>query len=162
MEPRLVESGPGVAVVRVDVPGLTPDDAFLAFTEPSSLVRWWPQEAETDRRVGGTYHMSWRAMGWHLRGRYTTMEPARALGFTWRWDHEPGLPERDVVVSFEPVPDGGTRITVTHGRYGAGDAEAADRQGHIDGWLHFLARLASLAGLLDTGTPASLGGFRNE
>jgi uncharacterized protein YndB with AHSA1/START domain len=143
MEPRLLESGPEAAVVAVDAPGLSPDEAYRAFTEPASLVRWWPPEAETDPRVGGTYHLSWPAMGWHLRGRYTRMEPGRALGFTWNWDHEPDLSERQVDVSFEPLPDGGTRITVVHGRYGEGDAEAADRQGHVDGWQHFLARLAS-------------------
>ena len=94
--------------------------------------------------MGGTYRLSWPAMGWHLRGRYTKVDPGRALGFTWAWDHEPQRPERHVDVSFEPLPEGGTRITVTHGRYGDGAADAEDRQGHIDGWRHFLARLASL------------------
>jgi uncharacterized protein YndB with AHSA1/START domain len=144
MEPRVLESGPEVAVVTVDTPSLTPEEAYRSFTEPASLTRWWPPEAETDPRVGGAYHLSWPAMGWHLRGRYTTAEPGRALGFTWKWDHEPDLPERQVDVSFEPLAARGTRVTVMHGRYGTGDTEAEDRQGHIDGWQHFLARLVSL------------------
>jgi uncharacterized protein YndB with AHSA1/START domain len=82
-------------------------------------------------------------MDWHLRGHYLAIEPGRLLTFTWAWDHEPDAPARLVSVRFTPDATGGTLLTVTHAPYTTTADEQEARQGHLDGWLHFLARLQS-------------------
>jgi len=81
------------------------------------------------------------------------VDPERRLAFTWGWDHQPDLPQRTVALDFQPLPEGGTRLIVTHGPYGEGDAEAADRQSHLNGWRQFLARLAELDAAAATEPP---------
>jgi uncharacterized protein YndB with AHSA1/START domain len=111
------------------------------WTEPDQLGRWWPEAAEMDAGTR-TVHLSWARMDWHLRGRIVEWQPSRRLAFTWRWDHEPDLPERTVTVTLTPLVDeSGTELRLTHGTYANGEAESADRQSHIDGWDFFLPRL---------------------
>ena len=117
----------------------TPDDLSAYWTDPALLSQWWPDQADTDPRPGGTYHFAWPRMDWHLRGEYTAVEPGRLLAFTWRWDHEPDRPTRTVEVLFDPVGDLGTQLTVTHGTYAETDRE--ERDGHLEGWTYFLTRL---------------------
>lgn len=82
-------------------------------------------------------------MNWELTGRFQDTSPGRRLSYTWQWTHEPQLPTRMVTVDFEPLHSG-SRVTVSHGRYGATAIEQEDRQSHIDGWLHFLGQLQAL------------------
>ena len=131
--------------VAADLPSVGTEGLWRAWTDPDELARWWSQEAELDLRVGGAYHLGWPAMGWHLRGEYTEVARPERLAFTWAWDHEPDAPVRTVAIDFQPFVDGsGTRMVITHGPYGPGREEAEDRQSHLDGWRHFLERLASL------------------
>jgi uncharacterized protein YndB with AHSA1/START domain len=131
--------------VSVDVPGVEPGALWRAWTDPGELERWWPQTAELDVRVGGAYHLAWPQKGWHLRGSYTEVDAPSRLAFTWQWDHEPETPVRTVTIDLQPLPDGaGTRLIVTHGPYGDDPAEAADREGHLEGWTGFLERLVAL------------------
>ena len=139
-----VSAGPDTLILRAALPG-APADVFPFFTEPAKLTRWWPSAAETDPRTGGSYHLSWPQMDWHLRGTYGAVESGALLEFTWKWDHEPDLPERTVRVEFA-AEDGGTRLTVHHGTYGDGDAEQEDRNNHHEGWTHFLGQLAGALG----------------
>ena len=53
----------------------TPEEVFRYWVEPELLASWWAQEAEVEPHEGGGYVLSWPAMGWHLRGRYTVVEP---------------------------------------------------------------------------------------
>lgn len=138
-------SEPDALVVEADVPTIAPSMLFDAWTQPLLLQRWWPQVAELQPAVGGSYHFSWPDMGWHLRGHYLTHERDRRLVFTWKWDHdEPSEPERVVTVEFVPLPGAGTRLRVTHGPYVATPEDQAIRlEHHLAGWLHFLPRLAA-------------------
>ena len=128
-------------VVTAELPRLSPDRLFDLWTTPEGLCRWWPQEAEVDARLGGVYHLAWPAMSWHLRGVYTDFEPPSRLGFTWAWDHEPPEHRAQVDVLFESTPDGGSRLTLTHGPYRSTEPAQQIRQGHLEGWLHFLSKL---------------------
>jgi uncharacterized protein YndB with AHSA1/START domain len=82
-------------------------------------------------------------MDWHLRGEFTKFEPARKLGFTWRWDHEPELPTRQVDLVIEATGPG-SRLTITHGTYDESRRDQDDRQSHLDGWTYFLGQLLAL------------------
>lgn len=130
-----------------DFLGASPLWLYAYWTQPELICRWWPQEAVIDARVGGAYRLSWPKMGWVLRGRYTQARPGVALGFTWRWEHEPDDVTRDVALSFAALDDGGTRLTLVHGPYADGPEEAALRQSHLDGWIRFLGKLRTIVSI---------------
>lgn len=130
-------------LITADFPNRTPQALFDLFTKAELLVQWWPQQAEVDLRVGGGYHLAWPEMDWHLRGTYTVVEAPDLLGFSWHWDHTPELPVRDVTLFITPEGSG-SRLLVMHGFYDNTEPDQADRQGHLDGWLHFLAVLKAL------------------
>jgi len=130
-------------IVEAHFPHASAQEVFDYWTQPALLQTWWPQEAEIEPQDGGKYHLSWPAMNWHLRGRYTCFEPGKRLAFTWRWDHdEEGTRDRIVSLLFEAEHGNGTRLQLTHGPY----VETPEDQNvrlvhHLAGWLHFLPRL---------------------
>jgi uncharacterized protein YndB with AHSA1/START domain len=138
-----LSTNPEILLIEADFPSMTPDVVFNYWTEPFLLQRWWPQNAELDPRVGGSYHFSWPQMNWHLRGSYTSFEPGRQLGFTWRWDHDvQDARDRHVEIRFEPLATGGTRLHLTHGRYlDTPEDQEIRNEHHLTGWQHFLSRL---------------------
>lgn len=118
----------------------TPGQVYECFTHPDAITAWWAPDATTEPRVGGALVASWPDQGWTMRGAYTDLRPGRAVGFMWRWDHEHEAPPRHVGVDLEPAGNG-TLVTLRHGDYTAGDQD--ERRGHLEGWLHFLPRLAA-------------------
>lgn len=130
-------------VVTGSVPNLAPEALFDYWINAVLICRWWPEAASIEPQVGGRYHLAWLSMDRHLRGRYLVIQPGRQLSFTWQWNHD-NRPERIVVVDFVREGDG-TRFTVTHGTYTPTPEDQAERQSHIDGWLHFLPRLCAVA-----------------
>ncbi|GAC1445637.1 MAG: hypothetical protein NVSMB52_07470 [Chloroflexota bacterium] len=88
-------------------------------------------------------------MKWHLRGEYTRYEPSKKLAFTWKWDHTPHTPVRQVEIDFQELEGGGTVLTLHHGSYSDSNEDREERKGHVEGWDHFLGRLTALQ------TPAS-------
>lgn len=123
---------------------MTPDEAYTHWTDPQRLARWWAPAAQIEPVAGGAYRFSWPQQDWHLSGRVLEARPGQRLRLTWRWEHEPDRPERVVTVDFESAGGAGSRLTVTHGTYSASEPDRAERQEHLEGWLHFLARLAGL------------------
>jgi len=130
-------------VLEAAFPELTPQQLYDHFTQPELLTKWWSSEAETDLKIGGVYCLSWPQMNWNLRGKYTIVESGKLLSYTWKWDHEPDMPARDVTVFFAP-DGGGSTLWIVHGYYGDDESEQKDRQSHLDGWLHFLAQLQEM------------------
>jgi uncharacterized protein YndB with AHSA1/START domain len=134
-------SGPDQLVITSFFRGASGHELFQHWIVPELIARWWPQQAEIDAREGGEYHLSWPSMNWDLRGTFTAYEPGNRLAFSWRWDHEPETPTRQVDVKLEPVGDIGTQLTLTHGTYTDSAKDQEERQGHLEGWTYFLARL---------------------
>lgn len=135
------ESGPELLIVTSFYPDVSPRQLFAYWTQPELLQQWWPPKAEVDVRPGAPYCLSWPSMEWNLRGTYNVVEPGQRLAFTWKWDHEPDTPMRKVEVTFEPVGDVGTQLTVTHGTYTNSSKDQEERDGHLEGWIYFLKRL---------------------
>jgi uncharacterized protein YndB with AHSA1/START domain len=125
-------------LLRGLIASASPETVFAYWIEPHLLLAWWPQEVKICTREGGAYHFGWPGPNWHLRGRFTAIEPGQHLAFTWHWDHEPGTPERHVEVRFTHAPEG-TVLTIRHGTYTEADTE--ERQGHREGWTYFFGRL---------------------
>lgn len=114
----------------------SPDAAFAAFVDPDLLAQWWQTTATTDPTPGGRYHMAWEGPGWDLRGVYTEVASPHRLAFTWSWDHE----DVEAAVTIDLAPgDESTVVTITHTYSGE-----AERDGYVEGWLHFLPRIAAV------------------
>jgi uncharacterized protein YndB with AHSA1/START domain len=145
--PAVVEvpSGPEKLVVRGEFPEISPERMFALWSRSEEIARWWPPEAEIEPRVGGKFELSWPDRNWFLRGKVTVFEAGKRFGFTWHWLHEKDdAPRREVLVEMAPREGGGTVLTITHGPYGEGEAEAKERTGHLGGWQYFAARLAKM------------------
>lgn len=141
-------SGPDILLIEAHFPSTTPHTLFNYWTQPTLLQQWWPQEAELVAQVGGAYHLSWPQMNWHLRGHYTSFEPGKRLGFTWKWDHDSQeIAEREVNIVFETVAADGARLLLTHGPYSDTLEDQELRiEHHLVGWKHFLPRLQEVIG----------------
>src|SRR5438270_4066275 len=143
-----VASPPDRLIIVAEIQHASLARTFDYWIKPDLLCQWWPQEAEIQPQVGGTYHLSWPKMNWHLRGHFTAFEPGELLTFTWKWDHEgENVAVKDVRIVFETSSDEGTKLTLTHGPY-ADTQEDQDRRinQHLEGWMHFLPRLQAVMG----------------
>jgi uncharacterized protein YndB with AHSA1/START domain len=131
------ETGPIVRTVEIAAPAA---DVFALLTEPDALVRWWPDAAEVEPRVGGRVRMEFAGGASVVTGEVTRYEPPSALGLTWIRAETP-----DVVTTIEftitPLDAGRSRVEVIH----AGWEQAPRlRPMHDAGWSHFLRSLAAL------------------
>jgi uncharacterized protein YndB with AHSA1/START domain len=132
------ETSPIVRSVEV---GATPERVFHLLTEPEALVRWWPDVADLEPRLGGRVRMTFRGGESVVTGEVTRFEPPRGLGFTWLRAESPGVTTHVdfTVVALAP---GRSRVEVVH----SGWEHAPElRPMHDAGWTHFLGCLADLA-----------------
>lgn len=135
-----------ILLIEADFPSISPQMLFDYWTQPALLQQWWPQRAEVVLQTGGSYHLSWPQMDWHLRGHYTSFKSGTDLGFTWRWDHDAqDASEREVKLAFKPLTISGTRLLLSHGPYTDTPEDQELRiEHHLSGWQHFLPRLQQL------------------
>jgi uncharacterized protein YndB with AHSA1/START domain len=117
---------------------LGPDETFAMLTEPERLRRWQTVTARVDLRASGDYR--WTIIPGHTAaGTITEIEPGRRLVFTWGWEGDEHLPPgaSTVTITLEPT-EGGTNVRLVHD--GLTIEQAA---GHLEGWNHYLERLAA-------------------
>jgi uncharacterized protein YndB with AHSA1/START domain len=114
---------------------------FALLTEPEELVRWMPDVADLEPRVGGRIRFGYDGGRTVIVGTVTRFEPPRALAYSWTWE---GDPESATSVEFtvDDLGDGRCRVEVVH----SGWETAPDRRPpHEQGWAYFLGCLADLA-----------------
>jgi uncharacterized protein YndB with AHSA1/START domain len=121
--------------------GAPAERVFRLLTEPEELVRWWPDSAEIEPRVGGRFRFVFRGGEAVVNGEVTRFEPPRALGLKW-------FPsgKRDAATQIEftvtPLGDDRARVDVVH----SGWEDAPElRPLHDEGWALFLGRLKEVA-----------------
>jgi uncharacterized protein YndB with AHSA1/START domain len=121
----------------------TPERVFALWTEPDELVRWWPEAATFEPRVGGEVRLEF-PQG-NVTGEVTRFEPPRALGFTWIRSDFPDYPTQ-VDVSITDLGRGRSRIDLVHSGWDAlpEDYAAEWMPMHAAGWQHFLGLLDDL------------------
>ncbi len=138
----------------------TPADAFAGFTD--GLHAWWPPEytwsgAQLERvavepRPGGFFHEigpNGMRLDW---GRLSVWQPPSRLAFSWLVgpDRAPEPnPSRasQVDVTFEPLGEDRTRVTVTHSgweRHGEAGAAYRDQFASAGAWPRMLERYAGM------------------
>jgi uncharacterized protein YndB with AHSA1/START domain len=129
--------------VRIDAP---PDAVFPFLTDPEKMVRWKGVEATLEPSPGGRYIVNVTGRN-RAVGEYVEVDPPRRVVFTWGWEGDEQLPPGSSMVEIELIPDGdGTIVRLTH----SGLPEGADA-GQLEGWEHFLPRLATVASGGDPG-----------
>lgn len=139
----VVDDGPMVRAT-VTLPGCAPDRALAAFTDPGLLAHWWGGDLASALEPGSPYTVIFTRLGRVITGEVVAYQPGSRLEYTWQWDHEPEAIRRTVLVTVTPDDAGtGTALTIAHGPHGAGEAEAAARAEHREGWSFFLPRLVA-------------------
>ena len=118
-------------------------ELFDHFVRPELLVKWWPEEATIDPRLGGSYDLRWPSRNWVLSGQYTAFEPGKRLGFTWSWNFDSVKQPLQVDITFEDA-EPCTKMTVSHGPFDESEPAQIERNEIREGWIHFSMRLAGL------------------
>jgi uncharacterized protein YndB with AHSA1/START domain len=119
----------------------TPERVFSLLVEPESLVRWWPDAAELEARLGGRFRFEFRGGASVVTGEVTRFDPPRALAFTWVRAETADAPTQ-VELTVTPLEGERCRVDVVH----SGWERAPElRPMHDAGWGHFLGCLADLA-----------------
>ena len=127
--------------IIVDAP---PKVVFRALTDEKELVRWMPQEAKMEARVGGEYefkyHWAQRGLDAVATGKILELIPDRRLSYTFvssRSGSGTSLTSSVVTWMLDDLPDGKTRVTVVHSgitKEVYGDTDA--------GWGYYTGQLA--------------------
>jgi uncharacterized protein YndB with AHSA1/START domain len=137
---ELVKTAEDRIKIEADFTRLNPAQLFDYWTSADLLKKWWPPSAELQPELGGTYHLSWPKQDWHLRGKFTMFDRGKALGFTWKWDHE-SVDVTRVTVLFRQLPDRGTRLILLHEGYSKSSEGKKTKSEHVEGWMFFLGKL---------------------
>jgi uncharacterized protein YndB with AHSA1/START domain len=123
--------------IRIEAP---PEAVFPFLTEPEKIVRWKGTEARVSAAPGGEFSVAVTPRD-RAVGEYVEVDPPRRVVFTWGWEGDEQLPPGSSTVEIELIPDGdGTIVQLTH----SGLPEGTDAA-QLEGWEHFLPRLATVA-----------------
>jgi uncharacterized protein YndB with AHSA1/START domain len=109
-----------------------PEQVWEALTRAEGIGRWWQSDAEVEPRVGGRFHLRFRAFDHSLTGIVTAYDPPARFGFTWPEE----AAGKDSHVLFELLPHPlGTHLRLVHELSVDADATefAAGWHWHLDG-----------------------------
>jgi uncharacterized protein YndB with AHSA1/START domain len=137
---EICDEGP-VIVATVRLPGCSPEEALLAFTDAAVLARWWRGQLTADLVPGGEYSVGFPAIPARLAGQVLSYQPGRSLEFSWAWEGEDEPPSTVRVTVHREVSDGSIVLTITHGPHEDDEPGRTAHQLHREGWEHFLPRL---------------------
>lgn len=129
--------------IRIDA---APEAIFPFLIDPQKIVRWKGVDATVEASPGGVYRVNVTGVK-HAVGEYLEVDAPNRVVFTWGWEGDEQLPPGSSTVTIELIPDGdGTIVRLTH----SGLPEGADAA-QLQGWEHFLPRLAIVASGGDPG-----------
>jgi uncharacterized protein YndB with AHSA1/START domain len=129
--------------IRIDA---APEAIFPFLTDPQKIVRWKGVDAMVEASPGGVYRVNVTGVK-HAVGEYVEVDAPHRVVFTWGWEGDEQLPPGSSTVTIELISDGeGTIVRLTH----SGLPEGADAA-QLQGWEHFLPRLAIVASGGDPG-----------
>lgn len=121
--------------VRIAAPA---EAVFPYLIDPALIVEWIGEWADLTPVPGGTFALDISKTP--VRGEFREVDPPRRVVFTW------GVPGREL------MPPGSTTVEIVLTEEGEEtlvelfhrDLPAAERPGHLEGWIRMLDRLAAL------------------
>jgi uncharacterized protein YndB with AHSA1/START domain len=134
-----------VKEIEIDAP---PEVVFGYLTDPDKMVLWLGLAAELDPRPGGIFRVDPNGRD-RLLGEFVEVVPYSRVVFTWGYeDPAHRVSAGSTLVTIELKANGaGTRLRLVH----SGLPEGPPREGHEQGWAHYLGRLRIAAGGGDAG-----------
>ncbi len=128
-------------IIEIETPAST-ETAWTALTDPGRVVEWFT-DASRLGAVGEPYRLDFGDDS-VVEGSIQAVDPGRRFSYTWSWtDAVPG--EQTLVTwSVEPLPDGGSRITLVHDGWAEAGADAITRGDHEGYWSGYLEDLAEI------------------
>lgn len=117
----------------------TPEEVFEYLVTEAGMTAWMGQHATLEPHVGGAFHVD--IAGSPIRGQYLEVVRPHRVVVSWGIAGSDEFPSGTSRVSFtlNPTTDG-TRVDLLHS-----DLPDLRVAGYVDGWSHFLPRLASVA-----------------
>ncbi|MGI9624097.1 MAG: SRPBCC family protein [Acidimicrobiales bacterium] len=132
-----------VASVRIAAP---PKAVFDYLVDPDKLIRWMGTEVAIDPRPGGQFRLDVNGSD-VASGEYVEVLESERVSFSWGWEGSPTVPPGSSLVTIDLVEDGTeTLVTLTHA-----DLPVDSRNDHLQGWTHYVERLAVAATGSDPG-----------
>ena len=122
----------------------TPAEAWAALTEPERIADWFT-DASPLGAVGSEYRLNF-GDGSVVEGVVTVLEPGHRFAHTWAWADGNGEVRQETLVSWvvEPVPGGGTRITLVHDGWANAGLDETARDDHEGYWVGYLDDLTAV------------------
>jgi uncharacterized protein YndB with AHSA1/START domain len=115
----------------------TPEEVFDFLVTPAGMTAWMGEHAVLEPRPGGAFEVD--IAGAPIRGRYLEVDRPNRVVVSWGVAGSLEFPAGASRVTFAlTATSAGTRVDLLH-------ADLPDERvaGHVDGWGHFLPRLAS-------------------
>lgn len=127
----------------------TPETVFRFFTDSARWAKWWGAGSHIDARAGGDIYIK-HPGGIESAGQVVSIDAPRQLVFTYGF------------VNGNPIPAGGSRVTITLEPERAGTRltlvhelpDAAARDEHVQGWRFQLSLFANVVADEVTATAA--------
>ncbi|MGG4489396.1 SRPBCC family protein [Metabacillus idriensis] len=117
-----------------------PETLFSFFTDPDKMVRWMGSHILLDPSIGGKYRIDINGTDIAM-GEYLEISPYEKIVMSWGWENLKVLPPGSSTLEFKLIPkNNGTLLVLTH--YDLPDEKIPT---HIEGWVHYMTRLLSLA-----------------
>ena len=134
-----------------------PEIVFEVISDPDHVAEWWPDEARYEAVVGSTGEILFADPNGGKVEMLTVVEIDPPSRFAFRWTQpagEDGAEGNSLLVTFDlEAQDGGTLVRFRETGFRERGWEAAVLEAtyhdHVQGWDHFLPRLASYAASLE-------------
>ena len=117
----------------------TPEEVFDYLVTAAGVTAWMGEHAALEPHVGGAFQVD--IAGAPIRGQYLEVVRPHRVVVSWGVAGSDEFPSGTSRVSFTLSPtEQGTRVDLLHS-----ELPEVRVAGHVDGWAHFLPRLASVA-----------------
>lgn len=117
----------------------TREEVFEYLVTAEGVTAWMGQHAVLEPEPGGAFHVD--ISGAPIRGEYLEVVRPERVVISWGLAGSDEFPPSTSRVTFTLTESaGGTRVTLVHA-----DLPELRVAGHVEGWAHFLPRLASIA-----------------
>ena len=118
-----------------------PELAWDALTDPDRVAEWFT-DATPVGRPGDPYRLDFGDSV--VEGAIASVDPGRSFAYTWSWEGSEDGTDTLVTWTVEPLPGGGSRITLEHGGWPPTTADDTARADHLGYWEAYLEDLAAL------------------